>query len=71
MRERGAAPRSGESAGSFAVRGAGGIPAEPDGWLRAPVVLPEALAKGTAGTARDRVLLASLPGPLLAHGACP
>jgi len=33
MRERCAARRSGERAGSFAVRGNGGIPAEPDGWL--------------------------------------
>jgi len=37
MRERCAARRSGERAGSFAVRGNGGIPAEPDGWLPAAV----------------------------------
>jgi len=43
MKERCAARRNGERAGSFSVRGNGGIPAEPDGWLPAPVV-PEAAA---------------------------
>jgi large exoprotein involved in heme utilization and adhesion len=70
MRERCAARRSGERAGSFSVRGLGGIPAEPDGWLRAPV-LSGAAATGTSAAARPPTLVASLPGPLLAHGACP
>jgi len=68
LRERCAARRSGEPSGSFAVRGPGGIPAEPDGWLRAPV-LPD-----TEATAEDApslpLLAASLPGPLLAAGSC-
>jgi hypothetical protein len=42
MRERCAARRSGECAGSFAVRGNGGIPAEPDGWLPATVAFDSA-----------------------------
>ncbi len=70
MRERCAARRSGERAGSFSVRGPGGIPAEPDGWLRAPVVLADATAT-TAATPAQPALFASLPGPLLAAGACP
>ncbi len=70
MRERCAARRSGERAGSFSVRGAGGIPAEPDGWLRAPVVLADATATAAATPAQP-ALFASLPRPLLAHGACP
>jgi hypothetical protein len=69
MRERCAARRSGERSGTFAVRGAGGIPAEPDGWLPAPL-LPEADA-ATAAAAERPTLVASLPGPLLLHGACP
>jgi large exoprotein involved in heme utilization and adhesion len=69
MRERCAARRSGERAGSFAVRGPGGIPAEPDGWLPAPL-LPDAEAATSAAPGRP-VLVASLSGPLLAHAACP
>ena len=69
MRERCAARTSGERAGSFAVRGPGGIPAEPDGWLPAPVVLDAAAT--SAATAGPPALLASLAGPLLAPGACP
>ena len=69
MRARCAARRSGERAGSFAVRGPGGIPAEPDGWLPAPL-LPDAEAATAAAPGRP-VLVASLSGPLLAHGACP
>jgi len=69
MRERCAARRSGERAGSFAVRGPGGIPAEPDGWLPAPL-LPAAEAATSAAPGRP-VLVASLSGPLLAHAACP
>src|SRR4029453_7624507 len=49
MRERCAARKSGERVGSFAVRGPGGIPAEPDGWLPAPL-LPDT-ASTTAATA--------------------
>jgi hypothetical protein len=70
MRERCAARRSGERAGSIALRGAGRIPAEPDGWLRAPVVLETAATAATAAPAQ-LALLAGLPGPLLAAGACP
>jgi hypothetical protein len=70
MRERCAVRRGGERAGSFAVRGPGGIPAEPDGWLPAPLAL-EAAVTAAAGAARPPALLASLPGPLLAPGACP
>jgi hypothetical protein len=51
------------------VRGPGGIPAEPDGWLRAPV-LPEAPAPAAAAAVQP-VLVANLPAPLLAPGACP
>jgi filamentous hemagglutinin family protein len=69
MRERCAARRSGERAGSFAVRGPGGIPAEPDGWLPAPV-LPDP-ASIAAATPAQPALVASLSGPLLARGACP
>src|SRR5262249_37425638 len=69
MREHCAARRNGERAGSFSVRGPGGIPSEPDGWLRAPVVLDAATP--TARVPGPPVLVASLPGPLLAHGACP
>src|SRR5262245_22191976 len=70
MRERCAARRSGERAGTFSVRGPGGIPSEPDGWLRAPLVL-EASATPTAAVPGLPALVASLPGPLLAHAACP
>jgi filamentous hemagglutinin family protein len=58
MHERCTARRGGERAGSFAVRGAGGIPAEPDGWLPAPVVA-------------DAAAMTSLPGPMLASTRCP
>jgi large exoprotein involved in heme utilization and adhesion len=70
MRERCAARRSGERAGSFAVRGPGGIPSEPDGWLPAPL-LPDAEATIADELIQRPTLVASLPGPLLAHGACP
>jgi hypothetical protein len=70
MRERCAARRSGERAGSFAVRGPGGIPAEPDGWLPAPL-LPDVEAATAAALPASPTLVASLSGPLLAHGACP
>jgi hypothetical protein len=69
MRERCAARKSGERSGSFAVRGPGGIPAEPDGWLPAPL-LPDA-ATTTAATAGAPVLVASLSGPLLLYQGCP
>jgi len=67
MRERCAARRSGERAGSFAVRGNGGIPAEPDGWLPASVSF-EAAPGGSATSD-----LPAGPGgaPLFALGACP
>jgi large exoprotein involved in heme utilization and adhesion len=68
MRERCAARRSGERAGSFAVSGPGGIPPEPDGWLPAPL-LPEAATSAAAPA--PLVLLASPSAPLLAAGACP
>jgi hypothetical protein len=70
MRERCAARRSGERAGSFSVRGPGGIPSEPDGWLRAPV-LPAAEAALTAAPPVSPTLLASLAVSRLADGACP
>jgi len=60
---------SGERVGSFAVRGPGGIPAESDGWLPAPM-LPDTGAP-TVVTAVPPVLVAGIPGPLLASGACP
>jgi large exoprotein involved in heme utilization and adhesion len=67
MRERCAARRS-DSAGSFAVLGNSGIPPEPDGWLRAPVVIN---TEETADASPELPLLAaSLPGPLLAAGTC-
>jgi hypothetical protein len=47
----------------------GGIPAEPDGWLPAPVLLEAAAT--SAAAAGPPALLASLAGPLLAPGACP
>jgi large exoprotein involved in heme utilization and adhesion len=68
MRERCAARRSGERSGTFTVRGPGGIPAEPDGWLPAPL-LPESVA--TAAAPEQPTLVASLPGPLLLHAGCP
>jgi large exoprotein involved in heme utilization and adhesion len=70
MRERCAARKSGERAGSFAARGPGGIPTEPDGWLPAPLVLEPATTPA-AVTPDPPALVASLPGPLLASGACP
>jgi large exoprotein involved in heme utilization and adhesion len=70
MRERCAARRNGEREGSFSVRGPGGIPSEPDGWLRAPVVL-DAPATPTAAVPEPPALVAGFPGPLLAQGACP
>jgi filamentous hemagglutinin family protein len=70
MRERCAARRSGERAGSFSVRGSGGIASEPDGWLRAPVLL-EPPATPSAAAPGPSALVASLPGPLLGHGNCP
>jgi hypothetical protein len=66
MRERCAA-RSGEPSGSFAVRGNGGIPPEPDGWLRASVLSD---TETTASAALPPIHVASLAGPLLARGAC-
>jgi len=68
MRERCAARKSGERVGSFAVRGAGGIPAEPDGWLPAPLLSDP----GEATAASDPpILLASASGPLLLARGCP
>src|SRR4030095_294380 len=69
MHERCAARKSGERVGSFSVRGAGGIPAEPDGWLPAPL-LPDAAAI-TAAVPAEPLRVASLAGPLLLHGRCP
>jgi len=70
MRERCAARRSGERAGSFAVRGNGGIPAEPDGWL--PGTLGFEAAAKTGGRTTSAALAsaspAAAPGPLL--GTC-
>ena len=68
MRERCAARRSGERVGSFSVRGPGGIPAEPDGWLPAPL-LPAA-STTTAVTPDSSLLVARLSGPLLLHPGC-
>ncbi len=69
MHERCAARRTGERAGSFAMRGPGGIPAEPDGWLRAPM-LP--VVDSAAAEARGRpALVASLPGAQLMDSGCP
>jgi hypothetical protein len=48
----------------------GGIPAEPDGWLPAPL-LPDAEAATTAVAPVPSTLVASFPGPLLTHAACP
>ena len=58
MQQSCAARRGGVRAGSFAVHGAGGIPAEPDGWLPARVLA-------------DADAIATLPGPMLASAACP
>ena len=69
MHERCAARKGGERVGSFAVRGAGGIPAEPDGWLPAPL-LPDAAAT-TVAVPAEPLRVASLAGPLLLHGRCP
>jgi len=65
MREACAARRSGERAGSFAVRGNDGIPAEPDGWLPATVALEPAFGP-TAGSAKPT----AASGPVLASGSC-
>src|SRR5262247_88003 len=51
------------------VRGAGGIPAEPGGWLPAPL-LPDA-GISTAAAPAAPMLVASLSGPLLLHQGCP
>jgi large exoprotein involved in heme utilization and adhesion len=59
MRERCAARRSGERSGSFAVRGNGGIPAEPDGWL--PGTLSTELERGLAPTTGRPSTSASAP----------
>jgi large exoprotein involved in heme utilization and adhesion len=64
MRERCGARQSGERTGSFAVKGAGGIPAEPDGPLPASM----APAATTAGSERT-ALAASAPSSLLAEPA--
>src|SRR5262249_50085150 len=58
MQQRCAARRGGGRMGSFAVRGAGGIPAEPDGWLPAPMF-------------SDAAWIAGVPGPMLASNSCP
>jgi hypothetical protein len=66
MRERCAARASGERAGSFTVRGTGGVPADPDGWL--PASLSAALEGGAAAP-----LATPVPGaatPWLASGSC-
>jgi len=68
MRERCAARKSGERVGSFSVRGAGGIPAEPDGWLPAPLLADADVASATA---EPPILLASASGPLLLARGCP
>jgi hypothetical protein len=68
MRERCAARRSGERAGSFAVRGNGGIPAEPDGWL--PGTLAPELERGLAPTSGRPFPPASAPR-LALLGNCP
>ena len=62
MKEPCAARRSGERAGSFAVRGAEGIPPEPDGWL------PAAVAR--EGEPADAGTPAEASG-LLAGATCP
>jgi hypothetical protein len=59
---------SGAPSGTFAVRGPGGIPAEPDGWLRAPE-LPEAAATAEAAPALP-ILAASLSGLPIAPETC-
>jgi len=66
MRERCSARRSGERAGSFAVRGNGGIPAEPDGWLPAAVSFDA--GPGRVATSTRAAVLGT---PLLAAGDCP
>jgi large exoprotein involved in heme utilization and adhesion len=63
MKEPCAARRSGERAGSFAVRAAEGIPPEPDGWLPATVgagggAVPA--ARGELGTAGSTLLTAAV-----------
>ncbi len=52
------------------MRGPGGIPAEPDGWLRAPTV--PAVASTAEGNAGDPTLVAvaSLPSALRVDGGC-
>jgi filamentous hemagglutinin family protein len=57
---------SGAPSGTFAVRGPGGIPAEPDGWLRAPVRLAGVVSAAPA----PRVVVAGATGPLLAGSSC-
>jgi large exoprotein involved in heme utilization and adhesion len=66
MKEPCAARRSGERAGSFAVRGNGGIPPEPDGWL--PGTVSFEVAPGSSATSD----LPVGPGgvPLFALGSC-
>lgn len=71
MLPRCAARRGGERVGSFAVRGAGGIPAEPDGWLPAPLRAAPDAALADDAAIPGPVLVASLAGPPLVRGACP
>ena len=66
MRERCAARRSGERAGSFSVRGKGGIPAEPDGWLPGTVSFDAA----PGGSANSDLPPGRGGAPLFAIGSC-
>jgi len=70
MRPRCAARKSGERVGSFALRGPGGIPAEPDGWLPAPL-LPDVGAALADQARAQPLVVANFAGPLISRGACP
>jgi large exoprotein involved in heme utilization and adhesion len=69
LRERCAARRGGERAGSFAVRGAGGIPAEPDGLLPAAASF-EAVPTLASAAPRSAGALHEVPGLALV-ASCP
>src|SRR5262249_44761796 len=63
---RGAQER--RAVGSFSVRGAGGIPAEPDRWLPAPLLADPGVATTVAA---PPLFLASASSPLLLDRGCP
>jgi hypothetical protein len=71
LRERCAGRATGAAAGSFVLRGAGGIGAEPDGLLPAPLVLGAAPAPGTpVASAPAASLAVAAASPAALPGGC-